>query len=101
MLNPNPTPQSLTQKIKDSTLILITANISPYLLSLFHYPISLKHYIFLNSISLASIILVLTSQQSKQNPIQQVFEANKIHINNQYPILLKPKGGKQSNDQTN
>lgn len=81
-------PTTLISKIKSSILILLIANLSPYLLSLFYYPIYLKHYIFLNFISLASIIYIFSISQHP-NKIQQVFEAKNIHINDQYPILLK------------
>lgn len=96
MANSNPPSQYISpiSRIKLSFLLLITANISPYLLSLCRWPISTKHYIALNLFALASIIYIV-SAQVKPNPIQQVFEAKSIHVNNQYPILLK---GDNQND---
>ena len=88
--------QSLTSKIKSSILILSTTTITPYLLSIFSFPITKKHIIFLSLISTLSIIYIFTSNSKPTDPLQQVFEANKIHINNQYPTLLK--GGKNKND---
>lgn len=91
-------PTSLTTKIKSSSLLLITANISPYLLSLFRWDINPSHYIFLNSIAIALIIHIFSSQ-SQPDPIQQVFEANRIEINGQYPLLLQSKiKGDELND---
>lgn len=88
---PSQSQPTLTSKIKDSILILSITTISPYLLSLFHFPITKFHYTILTLISITSILYIFTSQQSKQNPIQQVFETNNIHINNKYPILLKER----------
>lgn len=86
-------------KIKDSILILLITIISPHLLSIFHFPITKFHYIFLTLISISSILYIFTQQSDTNNPIQEVFETNNIHINNQYPILLKLKQkGNKNND---
>jgi len=94
-------PTSTTSKIKDSILILSLINTPLYIISvfpIFPFQITKFHYIILNTITITLITLIfLISQPNTSNTIQQVFEANNIKINDQYPLLLSMKEGK-SND---
>jgi len=85
-------PTTIYTKIKDSILIITITTTTPYLLSIFHYPITKTHYTFLSLLTILSIIAIFSSS-SQPNIIQQVFEANKIEINGKYPTL---KGSKSN-----
>lgn len=89
-------PPTLISKIQDSILILLISTTTPYILSLFRFPITKNHYLILTLLTITSILIIFSSS-SQQSIIQQVFEAKQIEINGQYPKLLKSKGEK-SND---